>query len=87
MIKVEPHENNMWSLLPLRNTVVEPYYSKQWFVRMKPLAEKAMEGGGGWVKANFSPKCGGVSLKEWMNNIQDWCISRQIWWGHRIPDL
>ncbi len=66
------------------DTVVEPYLSKQWFVKMKPLAEPAItavkKG-----KIKFTPKRWTKVYLRWMENIQDWCISRQIWWGHRIP--
>ena len=64
--------------------VVESRLSKQWFVRMKPLAEPAIEA----VKSGevqFVPKRWENIYFNWMNNIQDWCISRQLWWGHRIP--
>ncbi len=65
-------------------TVVEPYISNQWFVRTKDLAKKAIE-----VVENgsirFIPKHWEKTYFEWMYNIKDWCISRQIWWGHRIP--
>jgi len=66
------------------HTVVEPYLSKQWFVKMKPLAEPAIEAvKSGTIK--FYPKRWTKVYMNWMENIRDWCISRQIWWGHRIP--
>ncbi|MGB1713777.1 MAG: valine--tRNA ligase [Arenicellales bacterium] len=64
--------------------VVEPYLTDQWFVRAGPLAEpaiKAVEDG----RIRFVPENWSRTYFEWMRNIQDWCISRQIWWGHRIP--
>ena len=65
-------------------TVVEPLVSTQWFVKTKPLAEKAIEavetGSIVFVPANWSK-----TYFEWMYNIRDWCISRQLWWGHRVP--
>ena len=65
-------------------TVVEPYLSKQWFVKAKPLAEPAMEAvRNGSIK--IVPKFWENTYFEWMENIRDWCISRQIWWGHQIP--
>lgn len=64
--------------------VIEPYLTDQWFVKTKPLAElsiKAVDEG----RIRFVPDNWKYTYYEWMNNIQDWCISRQIWWGHRIP--
>lgn len=66
------------------HTIIEPYLSKQWFVRMEPLAKSAIE----VVKkgrVRFYPRRWRKVYLNWMENIKDWCISRQIWWGHRIP--
>ena len=66
------------------HTVVEPYLSDQWFVKMKPMAEKALKA---WKDGEivFYPKKWENTYSHWMENIRDWCISRQLWWGHRIP--
>jgi valyl-tRNA synthetase len=66
------------------HTVVEPYYSDQWFVRMKPLAADALKAAVE-DRVRFFPVRWRKTYIEWIENIRDWCISRQIWWGHRIP--
>ena len=81
--KVEPHQHAVGHCYRC-DTVVEPRLSKQWFVKMKPLAEPALAA----VKdgrISFIPSRWEKTYCEWMENIRDWCISRQIWWGHRIP--
>ncbi|MBQ4281491.1 MAG: valine--tRNA ligase, partial [Spirochaetales bacterium] len=66
------------------NSTVEPYMSEQWFVRMRPLADKALKA---WRdgEIRFYPKRWENTYSNWLENIRDWCISRQLWWGHRIP--
>jgi valyl-tRNA synthetase len=66
------------------HTVIEPFLSEQWFVRMQPLAEKALNA---WKQGEivFYPKRWENTYQHWLTNIRDWCISRQLWWGHRIP--
>lgn len=64
---------------------VEPRLSKQWFVKMKPLAEKVLENQKTEGKVNFVPERFEHTLEQWMGDVHDWCISRQLWWGHRIP--
>ncbi len=61
--------------------VVEPYLSKQWFIKMRPLADRALRDS----KVDFLPKRFQKIFQNWMENADDWCISRQLWWGHRIP--
>jgi valyl-tRNA synthetase len=83
LVKTEPYIVNV-SKCERCKTIVEPLVSTQWFVRMKPLAERAMEA----VKRGrirFVPDDRVVVFFQWMENIRDWCISRQLWWGHRIP--
>lgn len=81
--KIEDHEHAVGHCYRC-GTVIEPYLSDQWFVKMKPLAEKAIE----VVKSGeikFQPQRWEKVYLHWMENIRDWCISRQIWWGHRVP--
>ncbi len=83
LVKTEPHDHNVGTCYRC-GTTVEPLTSDQWFVKMKPLAEPAIEA----VKngsINFVPERFSKNYFNWMNNILDWCISRQLWWGHRIP--
>lgn len=83
LIKTVPHPHNV-GVCYRCGTVVEPLTSDQWFVKMKPLAAPAIEAvENGTV--NFVPERFSKNYFNWMNNILDWCISRQLWWGHRIP--
>lgn len=83
LVKVEPHVHNVGQCYRC-GTTVEPITSRQWFVKMAPLAEKALE-----VVKNgiiqFVPERFSKTYINWMENVHDWCISRQLWWGHRIP--
>ncbi|EFM09293.1 valyl-tRNA synthetase [Paenibacillus curdlanolyticus YK9] len=65
--------------------VVEPYLSTQWFVAMKPLADRAIEAQREGKGVNFVPDRFERTYLQWIENVRDWCISRQLWWGHRIP--
>lgn len=65
--------------------IVEPYLSKQWFVKMEPLANAALEKQKEDSKVHFVPDRFEKIFKQWMENIEDWCISRQLWWGHQVP--
>ena len=83
LVKADPHDHNV-GVCYRCGTTVEPTTSDQWFVKMKPLAEPAIE----VVKSgetSFVPERFSKNYFNWMNNILDWCISRQLWWGHRIP--
>jgi len=83
LAKIEPHALSAGHCYRC-HTIIEPYLSRQWFVKMKPLAKPALDA----VKTGkikFYPKRWTKVYLNWMENIQDWCISRQIWWGHRIP--
>ncbi|MBI5749862.1 MAG: valine--tRNA ligase [Nitrospinae bacterium] len=83
LLKVEDYIHSVGKCYRCK-TIVEPNLSKQWFVKIKPLSEPALEA----VKdgrIRIIPKGWENTYFEWMNNIKDWCISRQIWWGHRIP--
>ena len=67
------------------NAVVEPMLSKQWFVKMEPLAKQALANQKGKEKVEFIPGRFEKVFTQWMEKVDDWCISRQLWWGHRIP--
>ncbi len=83
LVKIEGHKHNVGTCYRC-NTVIEPIMSRQWFVKMKPLAEPAIDAvRNGTIK--FVPDRFSKIYYNWMENIQDWCISRQLWWGHRIP--
>ena len=83
LVKVEPHQHNVGTCYRCHNDV-EPLISAQWFVKMEPLAKEALrvvnEGEVKFVPDRFSK-----IYTNWMENVHDWCISRQLWWGHQIP--
>ena len=80
---IKDHENSIGHCERC-NTVVEPLISKQWFVKMEPLAKPALDAYNEG-KLNFVPDRFGKIYVHWLENIRDWCISRQLWWGHRLP--
>ena len=83
LVKIEPHTHNVGHCYRCHSTV-EPIVSKQWFVKMEPLAKPAINA----VMKNrvkFVPDRFSKTYYNWMENVRDWCISRQLWWGHRIP--
>jgi valyl-tRNA synthetase len=81
--RIEPHRHSVGHCYRCK-TVVEPNLSRQWFVKAKPLAQKAIEAVK-TGKTRIIPESWTKTYYEWMYNIRDWCISRQIWWGHQIP--
>ena len=83
LVKVEPHQHNVGTCYRCHSDV-EPLISAQWFVKMEPLAQEALRVvNDGEVK--FVPDRFSKTYTNWMENVHDWCISRQLWWGHRIP--
>lgn len=83
LVKTEPHVHNVGACYRC-HTTVEPRVSMQWFVKMQPLATPAIEAVKSG-KTKFVPERFDKIYFNWMENIKDWCISRQLWWGHRIP--
>ncbi|MDE6472881.1 MAG: valine--tRNA ligase, partial [Ureaplasma sp.] len=82
--KIEDIENNI-GYSERTNVIVEPYMSNQWFVKMKPLADEIIKIQNSNNKVEFVPNRFNNTLLTWLENIDDWCISRQLWWGHQIP--
>ncbi|MGN0806331.1 MAG: valine--tRNA ligase [Candidatus Coproplasma sp.] len=83
LVKIEPHAHNVGHCYRC-HTSVEPRISKQWFVKMEPLARPAINAVTD-KKTTFVPERFAKTYYNWMENVKDWCISRQLWWGHRIP--
>lgn len=85
LIRIEPMVHSVGHS-ERSNAVVEPYLSKQWFVKMRPLADRVLENQKNKdTKVNFVPPRYEKTMNHWMKITYDWCISRQLWWGHRIP--
>jgi valyl-tRNA synthetase len=84
LFKIEEHLHSVGHS-ERSGAVVEPYLSTQWFVKMKPLAEEAINLQNSEDKVNFVPERFENTYMRWIENIRDWCVSRQLWWGHRIP--
>nr|WP_197256972.1 valine--tRNA ligase [Paenibacillus dendritiformis] len=84
LIKIEDHVHQVGHS-ERTGAVVEPYLSTQWFVKMKPLAEAAIEAQKNGQGVRFVPERFEKTYLQWIENVRDWCISRQLWWGHRIP--
>ncbi len=81
---IEDHPHNVGHS-ERTGVIAEPYLSKQWFVRMKPLAQAVLDAQKTDEKISFVPPRFEHTFEQWLENIEDWCISRQLWWGHRIP--